>query len=133
MLPAIIAEPTVKKPSLSTTTNPFAAKAANWSTSYCRKTNFAVTTILQKSGVSPDKNYYKGKYAYLDLPEVHQRIIQFTDGRQTHINWYLPQMHCSSCVYLLENLHRLQEGVISAVVNFPEKRVRIIVDEEKLS
>jgi Cu+-exporting ATPase len=88
--------------------------------------------FTKNPGVSPDKNYYKGKYAYLDLPEVHQRIIQFTDGRQTHINWYLPQMHCSSCVYLLENLHRLQEGVISAVVNFPEKRVRIIVDEEKI-
>lgn len=88
--------------------------------------------FTKNPGVSPDKNYYKGKYAYLDLPEVHQRIIQFTDGRQTHINWYLPQMHCSSCVYLLENLHRLQEGIFSAVVNFPEKRVRIIVDEEKI-
>ncbi|WP_428659145.1 heavy metal translocating P-type ATPase [Runella sp.] len=88
--------------------------------------------FTKNPGVSPDKNYYAGKYAYLDLPEVRQRIIQFTDGRQTHINWYLPQMHCSSCVYLLENLHRLQEGVISAIVNFPEKRVRVIIDDKKI-
>lgn len=88
--------------------------------------------FTQNPGVSPDKNYYAGKYAYLDLPEVHDRIIEFTDGRQTHINWYLPQMHCSSCVYLLENLHRLHEGVISSLVNFPEKKVRVVLDEQKI-
>lgn len=88
--------------------------------------------FTQNPGVSPDKSYYAGKYAYLDLPEVHDRIIEFTDGRQTHINWYLPQMHCSSCVYLLENLHRLHEGVISSLVNFPEKKVRVVLDEQKI-
>lgn len=89
--------------------------------------------FTQNPGVSPDKSYYAGKYAYLDLPEVHDRIIEFTDGRQTHINWYLPQMHCSSCVYLLENLHRLHEGVISSLVNFPEKKVRVVLNGQKLN
>lgn len=89
--------------------------------------------LTQNPGVSPDKNYYAGKYAYLDLPEVHDKIIDFTDGRQTHVNWFFPQMHCSSCVYLLENLHRLHEGVISSLVNFPEKKARIVIDEQKIS
>lgn len=89
--------------------------------------------LTQNPGVSPDKNYYAGKYAYLDLPEVHDKIIEFTDGRQTHVNWFFPQMHCSSCVYLLENLHRLHEGVISSLVNFPEKKARIVIDEQKIS
>ncbi|MFN8345807.1 MAG: heavy metal translocating P-type ATPase metal-binding domain-containing protein [Spirosomataceae bacterium] len=89
--------------------------------------------FTQNPGVSPDKNYYAGKYAYLDLPEVHDRILEFTDGHQTHINWYLPQMHCSSCVYLLENLHRLHQGVISSLVNFPEKKVRVVMDQQKIS
>lgn len=88
--------------------------------------------FTQNPGVSPDKTYYAGKYAYLDMPEVQQRIIEFTDGRQTHVNWYLPQMHCSSCVYLLENLHRLHEGVISSLVNFPEKKVRVVIDTQKI-
>ena len=89
--------------------------------------------LTQNPGVSPDKNYYAGKYAYLDLPEVHNKIIEFTDGRQTHVNWFFPQMHCSSCVYLLENLHRLHEGVISSLVNFPEKKARVVIDEQKIS
>lgn len=89
--------------------------------------------LTQNPGVSPDKNYYAGKYAYLDLPEVHDKIIEFTDGRQTHVNWFFPQMHCSSCVYLLENLHRLHEGVISSLVNFPEKKARVVIDEQKIS
>jgi len=34
-------------------------------------------------------------------------------------------MHCSSCLYLLENLHRFDEGIISAKVNFVRKEVDI--------
>lgn len=89
--------------------------------------------FTKNPGVSPNKSYYTGKYAYLDLPEVRSRLIEFTDGRQVHVNWYLPQMHCSSCVYLLENLHRLHEGVFSSLVNFPEKKVRVVLDGQKLT
>ena len=35
-------------------------------------------------------------------------------------------MHCSSCLYLLENLYRLDEGVVSAKVNFTRKEVDIV-------
>ncbi len=35
-------------------------------------------------------------------------------------------MHCSSCLYLLENLHRLDEGIISSRVNFTRKEANII-------
>ncbi|MEZ4904885.1 MAG: heavy metal translocating P-type ATPase metal-binding domain-containing protein [Spirosomataceae bacterium] len=88
--------------------------------------------FTENPGVSPNKSHFKGKFDYLDLPEVRSRLVEFTDGRQVHINWYLPQMHCSSCVYLLENLHRLHEGVRSSVVNFPEKKIRMVVDGQKI-
>jgi Cu+-exporting ATPase len=35
-------------------------------------------------------------------------------------------MHCSSCIYLLENLHRIQPGVKQSQVNFQKKEVFII-------
>ncbi len=37
----------------------------------------------------------------------------------------LPQMHCSSCVYLLENLHRINDGIIQSQTNFQRKEIFI--------
>lgn len=76
-------------------------------------------------GISPDASFYKGKYDHLDLPEVYGKMIEFTDGRLTTVYWYIPKMHCSSCIWLLEHLYRLNPAVRSSVVNFPEKKVRI--------
>src|SRR5690606_25092318 len=51
----------------------------------------------------------------------------------TQVNWYIPSMHCSSCIWLLENLHKLNPAVVAAQVDFPEKTVRISVNEKELS
>ncbi|MCE7040825.1 heavy metal translocating P-type ATPase metal-binding domain-containing protein [Dyadobacter sp. CY312] len=79
-------------------------------------------------GISPDKAYFQGKYDYLDLPEVSQKLLEFTDGRLSSVNWLVPKMHCSSCIWLLEQLYRLNPAIRSSVVNFPEKKVRITYD-----
>lgn len=79
-------------------------------------------------GISPDESFFKGKYDYLDLPEVSQKILEFTDGRLSQVNLLVPKMHCSSCIWLLEQLYRLNPAIRSSVVNFPEKKVRITFD-----
>jgi Cu+-exporting ATPase len=83
-------------------------------------------------GNSPDKNHYEGKYLYLDLPEVRQQVIAFNEGGITQVSWYIPSMHCSSCVWLLENLHKVHPGVVAAVVDFPDKTVRITFREDAI-
>ncbi|WP_229240110.1 heavy metal translocating P-type ATPase metal-binding domain-containing protein [Dyadobacter sp. SG02] len=83
-------------------------------------------------GISPDAAFYKGKYDHLDQPEVFAKMVEFTDGRLTTVYWYLPKMHCSSCIWLLEHLYRLNPAVRSSVVNFPEKKVRITFDTPTL-
>ncbi|MCO6460135.1 MAG: heavy metal translocating P-type ATPase metal-binding domain-containing protein [Saprospiraceae bacterium] len=67
----------------------------------------------------------KSKYEYLDNEDIRSKLIVFKDHQQSHVNFYLPQMHCSSCLYLLENLHRLNSKVISARVDFVRKEVLI--------
>jgi Cu+-exporting ATPase len=84
------------------------------------------------NGLSPDHSFFKGKYDYLDLPEVEKKLTEFTDGHLSRVNWLIPKMHCSSCIWLLEQLHRLNPVIRSSVVNFPEKTVRITYDCEKL-
>ncbi|MFY8009099.1 MAG: heavy metal translocating P-type ATPase, partial [Flavobacterium sp.] len=44
---------------------------------------------------------------------------------------YIPHIHCSSCIWILENLQRLQPGIIASQVNFPNKKVRITYHPEK--
>lgn len=83
-------------------------------------------------GNSPDADFYQGKFDHLDLDDVRTRLLEFTDGRQERINWLVPTMHCSSCIWLLEQLYRLHPGVRSSVVNFPEKTVRISFDPAQL-
>ncbi len=75
----------------------------------------------------------KDKFAFLEVDHIQRQLISFTDDKQTHITFYLPQIHCSSCLYLLENLHKLHTGVISAVVNFTRKEVAIVFDHHTIS
>ncbi|WP_157505236.1 heavy metal translocating P-type ATPase [Dyadobacter beijingensis] len=89
-------------------------------------------TIDGAQGISPDPAFYTNKFDHLDLPEVHGKMIEFTDGRLTTVCWYLPKMHCSSCIWLLEHLYRLHPAVRSSVVNFPEKKVRITFEGNAL-
>jgi P-type Cu+ transporter len=79
-------------------------------------------------GNSPERDYYQGKFDHLDLAEVQTQLLEFTDDRTARVNWLVPKMHCSSCIWLLEQLHRLHPGVGNSVVNFPEKTVRITFD-----
>lgn len=65
------------------------------------------------------------QYPVLDLPEVREKFIQFEDAQLTRVTFHIPTMHCSSCIWLLEHLSRLNTGVISSLVNFPEKEVTI--------
>jgi Cu+-exporting ATPase len=104
-----------------------------------------VYQLLNKSGLC---NYYslnenpglnlripvrKDKFAFLEDAVIQRQLISFSNEQQTHVTFYLPQIHCSSCLYLLENLHRLQPAVISATVNFTRKEVSIVFDHNTIS
>ena len=75
----------------------------------------------------------KDKFAFLDDDKIQQKLISFKNESQTHINFYLPQMHCSSCLYLLENLHKLNKGIIASKVNFTSKEVAIRFNHKEAS
>lgn len=82
----------------------------------------------ERAGVSL-KGKVKENYAYLDEPDIAERLIDFTDGEHTKITFYIPQMHCTSCIWLLENLYKLNEGVLASKVNFLKKEAYITYRE----
>lgn len=73
------------------------------------------------------------KFAFLDDQKIQQALLIFTNESETHVNFYLPQMHCSSCLWLLENLHRLNENIIASKVNFERKEADIVFDHRSVS
>ncbi len=84
-----------------------------------------------KPGISRRDAQQQYRYSFLDDDDLKKSLISYTDGNETHITLHVPSMHCSSCVYLLENLNRLDEGVIRSTVNFPKKEVEIVFLEYK--
>jgi len=67
----------------------------------------------------------KGKFEYLDNPEIVDKLLEFTDGKTSIVEFYIPAIHCSACIWVLENLDSLNPAIVNSMVNFPNKTVRI--------
>ncbi|MBP7184943.1 MAG: heavy metal translocating P-type ATPase metal-binding domain-containing protein [Saprospiraceae bacterium] len=71
------------------------------------------------------------KYAYLDDIAIQDKIIQFRSTTQCNVSFYIPQIHCSSCLWLLENINQIDRGILSSRVDFTHKELFIIFDPQK--
>lgn len=87
--------------------------------------------LNSKPGITQKVKVRADKFSFLDDAQIVQKLIQFTDGKQTHVSFYLPQMHCSSCLWLLENLHRINNGVVSSRVNFARKEAFVVFNNNQ--
>ena len=83
-------------------------------------------------GIS-QKNYQFKKFDYLDDLQTVNKLIDFKDDKLTKVTFFIPQMHCSSCIWLLENLNKLNPYVIHSSVNFVRKELAVKYLNEKIS
>jgi len=86
--------------------------------------------LNENPGVTQNRPVSPNKFAFLDRADIAERLIRFSDNKQTQVIFYLPQMHCSSCLWLLENIHKINPGILSSRVNFARKEVFIIFDNK---
>ena len=87
--------------------------------------------IQKNPGAVPKE--IKGKYDFLENEEIIEKLLDFNDGNTQIINLYIPHIHCSSCIWVLENLHKLNEKITTSQVDFPKKTVRISFQSDVLS
>jgi Cu+-exporting ATPase len=73
------------------------------------------------------------RYAYLDSEEIKLKLLDFSDGGIARLNLFIPAIHCSSCIWLLENLNSLHKGIMHSHVNFVRKEVSITFRESDIS
>ncbi len=90
-------------------------------------------SISRNPGTSRKIKMREDKFVFLDDAKIAASLIRFSGEQQSHVNFYIPQIHCSSCLWLLENLHRLDAGVLSSKVNFIRKETDIVFDHHKTS
>ncbi|ACU06623.1 Type cbb3 cytochrome oxidase biogenesis protein CcoI; Copper-translocating P-type ATPase [Flavobacteriaceae bacterium 3519-10] len=87
--------------------------------------------LNKRSGIRPD-GAQNSQFDYLDTPEIFDKVTDFSEGTTTLVNFKIPVIHCSSCIWLLESLHTLNSNIHYSQVNFTRKTVQISFNSEEL-
>jgi len=73
------------------------------------------------------------RMAFLDLPDVRHQLVEFTNDTITIVSFYIPTIHCSSCLWLLEHLYRLNPAIRQSRVDFLKKQLHLTFATAELS
>jgi P-type Cu+ transporter len=95
----------------------------------CNYYEIAENPGLSQKAVSGRDN----RFDYLDDTDIIHKMVDFQNGEETHITFSIPLIHCVSCIWLLENLHKLNPAIISGRVDFLKKKVNVKYYQDKIS
>jgi len=79
--------------------------------------------IEGKAGTTP--NEIRQKYDFLDNQEIVQQLVEFSEEEIQVVSLSIPTIHCSSCIWVLENLNKLHSAIKVSQVDFPKKTIRV--------
>lgn len=83
--------------------------------------------------IQDDKKPSDETFAFLDLEKFKSKILSFSEGGIAKVSFFIPEIHCASCIWLLENLHSLNKGIVQSFVNFPKKEINITFNENEIT
>lgn len=86
-----------------------------------------------KPGISLKGKNFDGRYAFLDKETVQQQLLNYSSDTLNKLTFIIPSIHCTSCIWLLENLYKLHEGVSVSRVNFVKKTLAVSYDPRLVS
>lgn len=85
---------------------------------------------LNSSPGESRKDEIKRNFDFLDDPDLKAKLLDFTDGKISKITFNIPKIHCSSCIWILEQLYKFDSGILHSRVDFLRKTVSIKFSEE---
>lgn len=88
--------------------------------------------IEENAGISL-KGKRQAQFAWLDDEVIQSQLVDYQDDVMTKVTFYLPSIHCASCVWLLENLYKFNEGILDSKINFIKKEIYLTFDQSKVS
>lgn len=62
---------------------------------------------------------------FLDHPDIVAQLLEFSSGSTAKVTFYIPAIHCSSCLWLLEHLYRINPAIQQSRVDFLKKHVHL--------
>jgi len=83
-------------------------------------------------GIKSSK-FKEREFEFLDDKKIIDKILHFSIDGRAKVTLYLPQIYCSACLYLIENLNKLDKGIIESKVNFLKKETAVLFDENHTS
>ena len=89
--------------------------------------------LNEQPGLNQKLMVRPGKFACLEDATIAKTLIVFSDEDQTQAVFYLPQIHCSSCLWLLENLHKINGNIQNSRVDFIRKELTVLFANKKIS
>jgi len=102
-----------------------------------------VYSILSQSGLC---NYYSynphpgvsqekasKRFDYLKEPSIVRDLVDYSDEKFTIVTFYIPDIHCSSCIWLLEHLNRINPAIHQCRVDFLRKQINIRFDTAQIT
>ena len=87
--------------------------------------------LEKQPGVKQRASVDEQRTDLFDRAEVRDRIVEFSEAGVTRARFHVPQMHCSSCIWLLENLHRIEPAILRSRVSFTSKELVVTFREDR--
>lgn len=76
---------------------------------------------------------YDNKYAFLDREDVKEKMYDFHEDSIAKVIFYIPAIHCASCIWLLERLNKLNPGIKHGYVNFVKKELAVTFNTTEIT
>ncbi len=75
----------------------------------------------------------KQQFAYLDEEQIIKDLVDYRDENIIKITFYISAIHCSSCIWLLEHLYKLNSGIVHSRIDFLKKQVIVTFKQHEVS
>ena len=72
-------------------------------------------------------------FEYLDEATIVTQLIDYKDAENTMVTFYIPAIHCSSCIWLLEHLYKINPAIYSSRIDFLKKQVTLGFKHQQIS
>ncbi len=87
---------------------------------------------FEERGAISFKQTRNSRFEFLDDETVRPQLIQFSDSTLAKTTLRLPTIHCASCIWLLENLFKINPAILRSEVNFLKKEISLSFREKEI-
>lgn len=90
--------------------------------------------LLSSSGanINPLDQRHPANFAEFDESSFHNKFVTRDNDNVSRVMLLLPGIHCAACIWLIEKLPAIVDGVVSATVNWSRGTVEILWQHDRI-